>query len=93
MDTHGYLVPSRGWVWEDFRTRGRVYIHGYGSGELIPTGEFPIDTSRQEVRQTSHLFTLPSLDNLLTLHAFLYTFFFAKVRSRFQSYTRVLGKR
>jgi hypothetical protein len=53
MDTHGYLVPGRGWVWEDFRTRGRVrvrgwgrvYVHGYGSGELIPAGEFPIDIS------------------------------------------------
>jgi hypothetical protein len=53
MDTHGYLVPGRGWVWEDFRTRGRVrvrgwgrvYVHGYVSGELIPTGEFPIDIS------------------------------------------------
>jgi hypothetical protein len=53
MDTHGYLVPGRGWVWEDFRTRGRVrvrgwgrvYVHGYGSGELIPAEEFPIDIS------------------------------------------------
>jgi hypothetical protein len=53
MDTHGYLVPGRGWVWEDFCTRGRVrvrgwgrvYVHGYGSGELIPAGEFPIDIS------------------------------------------------
>ena len=24
---------------------GRVYAHGYGSGELIPGGEFPIDIS------------------------------------------------
>jgi hypothetical protein len=53
MDTHGYLVPGRVCVWEVFRTRGRVrvrgwgrvYVHGYGSRELIPTGEFPIDIS------------------------------------------------
>jgi hypothetical protein len=53
MDTHGYLVPGRGWVWEDFctcgrvriRGWGRVYVHGYGSGELIPAGEFSIDIS------------------------------------------------
>jgi hypothetical protein len=37
-----------GWVWEDFRTRGRVRgwervcAHGHGFGELIPGGEFPI---------------------------------------------------
>jgi hypothetical protein len=24
---------------------GRVYVHEYGSGELIPAGEFPIDIS------------------------------------------------
>jgi hypothetical protein len=52
--SHGYLVPGRGRVWEDFRTRGRVRVrgwgrvraHGYRSRELIPGGEFPIDISR-----------------------------------------------
>jgi hypothetical protein len=24
---------------------GPIYVHGYGSGELIPAGEFPIDIS------------------------------------------------